>query len=293
LRCRVVLLAAWMPFLLFAQVKRVSGTYTYYGDPHMSVKEVRAAAIENARVQALAREFGTLLTQNTVQQETMTGGGESTSFMSLNEAEVKGEWLEDLDEPEILREELVDGMLVVEARVSGRARAISSEAVDFETLTLRNGREKRFADTGFREGDDLFLYFRAPADGYVAVYLVDEQQQAYCLLPYGADGDGQQPVEHGREYVFFSKDRHGDTPSGIVDELTMTCAGEGIEHNRIYVLYSPNAFTKAADRQGAALHDGLRLPRELSFRDFSRWMSRLCGRDRQASRKVIHISVKK
>lgn len=280
-------------FTMQAQVKKVSGTYIYYGDPNMSVKEVRAAAIENARVQALAKEFGTLITQNTLQQENLKNGEEQSTFMLLNAAEVKGEWLEDLKEPEILREELVNGMLVVEAQVYGRARAISNEAVDFETFTLRNGTEKRFADTRFKEGDDLFLYFKAPSDGFVAVYLVDEQRNAFCLLPYAADNDGQQPVEQGNEYVFFSPQHQYDIPKNEIDEMTMTCGDERYERNQLYVIYSPNSFTKPVDKKGKQINKELQLPRQLSFKDFSQWMSKCCARDKKMNRKVIHLHINK
>lgn len=290
------LFAAWLvslPLALCAQTKKVSGTYTFYGDPNMSVKEVRAAAIENARVQALAAEFGTLVTQSTVGQESLKNGREDSYFMQMNAAEVKGEWLEDLKEPEILREELANGVLLIEARVSGRARAISNEAVDFETLVLRNGTEKRYADTRFTDGDDMYLYFRAPADGYVAVYLVDESQTAFCLLPYGGDNDGQQPIVHNKEYVFFSPKHIYDVPKSIIDEMEMTCGDEVFEQNQIYVIYSPNPFTKASDEQGKALQNGLTLPRELCFKNFASWMSKLCAKDQKMNRKVIRINVSK
>lgn len=280
-------------FTTHAQVKKVSGAYTFYGDPNMSIKEVRLAAIENARMQALAKEFGTAITQNVLQQESRKNGEEQSSFMLLNAAEVKGEWLEDLKEPEILREELVNGMLVIEAKVYGRARAISNEAIDFETLTLRNGTEKRFADTNFKEGDDLFLFFQAPADGYVAVYLVDEQQKAFCLLPYSGDKDGQQAVKHGKEYIFFSPQHHYDVSKSEIDEMTMTCSDERFERNQLYIIYSPNSFTKPVDSEGMQISGNLQLPRQLSFKDFTQWMSKSCARDKKMNRKVIHIIVRK
>ena len=77
----IIALMALMTVAMQAQVKKVSGTYTYYGDPNMSIKEVRTAAIENARVQALAKEFGTMITQNTVQQESLKDVNEQSSFM--------------------------------------------------------------------------------------------------------------------------------------------------------------------------------------------------------------------
>jgi hypothetical protein len=275
-----------------AQVKKVSGTYKYYGDPNMSVKEVKAAAIENARIQALASEFGTLFTQNTLQEEDLKDGKEHSTFMQMNAAEVKGEWLEDLKDPEILSEELVNGALVVEVRVTGRARAISNETVEFETLTLRNGTTKRHADTNFMEGDDMYLYFKAPVDGYVAVYLIDETQTVSCLIPHEDDGDGQQPVEHGKEYIFFStqhdEDFHGE------DGLKITCEDDRIELNHIHVIYSPNSFFKVNDQQGKPLgYDNLHRPRQLSLKEFTRWMSKLSGHDNRMGRKVIQIKIKK
>ena len=88
----------------------------------------------------------------------------------------------------------------------------------FEALALRNGSDKRNSDTDFRDGDDMRLYFLAPVDGYVAVYLVGVDRQVYSLLPYMDDDDGRMPVKHGREYVFFDASRKYDG-AGTVDEL--------------------------------------------------------------------------
>lgn len=292
-RIKFMLLMLAMPLTLLAQTQKVSGSFVYYGDPSMSLKDARAAAIENARVQAVASVFGTVLTQNTFQQASEHNGQFEDSFLQLSESEVKGQWVEDTKEPKIVREELTEGGLVIEVEVEGKAKAISNESVEFETLTLRNGTEKRFADTNFKEGDDLFLYFKAPADGYVAVYLVDESRNAFCLLPYGSDGDGQQPVEHGKEYVFFSPKHQYDIPRSEIDEMAMTCADERMERNQLYVVYSPNAFTKAIDQPGAKLTDDLRLPRQLPFKDFSKWLVRSSNRDKKMNRKVIFLQISK
>ena len=80
--------------VLFAQTRDVWGTYTYYSDPSQSFKAAKAAAIQHARTQVLAQEFGTLLTQSTLQQEAMKNGEENSYFMQLSEAEVKGKLAE-------------------------------------------------------------------------------------------------------------------------------------------------------------------------------------------------------
>ena len=273
------------------QTRRVSGEYTYYGDPNMSPKEAMAAAIEHAKIQAIAKEFGTLITQNTIQEEGISNGKENSYFMQLNASEVKGEWLEDIKRPEAkIVDTTPEGVLVIKAIVEGRIRALSNEASDFESLTLRNGTEKRMAEIDFKEGDKLYLYFKAPADGYVAAYLIDESQNAFCLIPYEDDSDGLQPVVHGKEYVFFSSRHNADF--NAEDGLQVTCEDEKVELNRIYVIYSPTPFVKAIDQQGNLLEDGLYRPRQLSLKEFTQWMSKLCIRDKKVGRKVIPIRIR-
>lgn len=285
------LLLLSMPVL--GQTRKIKCEYTYYSDPNMSPKEAMAAAIENAKAQAIAKEFGTLITQNILQEEAVSNGRENNFFMLLNSSEVKGEWLEDTKEPEAnVIETTSKGVLVVRAIVEGRARAIPNEASDFEVLTLRNGTEKRMAEMVFKEGDKLYLYFKAPADGYMVAYLIDESQNAFCLLPHENDIDGQLPVVHGKEYVFFSS-KH-DADFNAEDGLEITCEDEQMELNRIYVIYSPNPIVKAIDQHGQSLgSEYLHRPRQLSLKEFSQWMIKLCSRDKKVGRKVIPIKIKK
>ena len=273
-----------------AQTSTISGTYTYYGDPNQTPKEAMAAAIESARISALGKEFGTLITQDILSQENNT----DSYFMQLSSAEVKGEWIEDIDKPEA---KIVDttptGVLVIEAKVKGRARPLKKEAADFEALVLRNGTDpKRFASTDFKEGDKLYLYFKAPADGYVAAYFIDEKQQVFCLLPHESRSDGLQPVKHSKEYIFFSE-KHDPDYGNFDDGIRITCEDERLEMNRLYVIFSPTPFVKPVDHAGASLgHDGLQLPRNLSLKDFSNWMRKVYARDNKMSRKVLRLSIK-
>lgn len=290
---RLLLLFLLCPLSLWGQkIKTISGEYTYYADPNMSVKEATAAAIENARLQAIAQEFGTLLTQNTQQQDVVANDRESNFFMQLNSMEVKGEWIRDVDEPETTREILDDGMLVIKARVKIEARGISNEATEFDVKVLRNGTDLRFVDTNFKGNDDLYLYLKTPVDGYVAVYLIDETPTAYCLLPYSCDDDGQQPVKRNKENVFFSPDMASEGDKKIVDELKMTCGDELMELNQLYVIFSPNPFTKAIDTEGCELVAGqLLLPRQLSYKDFTKWLSKQRARDSQMGMQIVRLKV--
>lgn len=290
---RILLFLLLCPLSLWGQkIKTISGEYTYYADPNMSVKEATMAAIENARLQAIAREFGTLLTQNTQQQDMVTNDRESNFFMQLNSMEVKGEWIRDVDEPKTTSEILSDGTLAIKAKVKIEARAISNAATDFDVKVLRNGTDLRFVNTNFKKDDELYLYLKTPVDGYVAVYLIDETPTAYCLLPYGNDDDGQQPVKRNKENVFFSPDMAPECDRNMVDELKMTCSDELIELNQLYVIFSPNPFTKAIDNKGGELvSDELLLPSQLSYKNFSKWLSKLRTRDPQMGMQIIRLKV--
>lgn len=286
MKIKGLLLAVMLfPLTLCAQrVQKVCGEFTYYAEGNQSANDAKHAALEAAKLQAIANEFGTVITQSNVQKETSTNGEESTYFSSLSASEVKGEWIEDIGEP-TYEISFVQDMLVVKCKVCGRAREISNEAVDFTTTILRNGTEAKFADVNFHNGDDMFLLFRSPSDGYVAAYLIDETPSAYCLLPYMNNARGQQAVKHNQEYVFFSPAK---APKGEqVDEYTLTCSNE-IERNQVYVIFSPKPFTKALDSQ---VDDGL--PRQLSYEDFSRWLSTCRKRDSKMGVKVMHIEIKK
>lgn len=286
MKIKGLLLAVMLfPLTLCAQrVQKVCGEFTYYAEGNQSANDAKHAALEAAKLQAIANEFGTVITQSNVQKETSTNGEESTYFSSLSASEVKGEWIEDIGEP-TYEISFVQDMLVVKCKVCGRAREISNEAVDFTATILRNGTEAKFADVNFHNGDDMFLLFRSPSDGYVAAYLIDETPSAYCLLPYMNNARGQQAVKHNQEYVFFSPAK---APKGEqVDEYTLTCSNE-IERNQVYVIFSPKPFTKALDSQ---VDDGL--PRQLSYEDFSRWLSTCRKRDSKMGVKVMHIEIKK
>lgn len=294
----LVVLLALLPCMLFAQTRKVSGTYTYYANPSMSVKQAMAAAVENAKIQALAKEFGTSLQQSTISQMGQTGSKESESFNQLSIEEVKGEWIEDTKEPETkITATMNDGTLVIEAKVWGKARAVTNKAANFEAVALRNGTEKRFVSEEFKEGDQMYVYFMAPADGYVCIYFVDESNTVSCLLPYENDSDGQQPVKHGKEYIFFSSKFPYDVTPLIVDEYPLTCNDDFVEHDQLYVIYSPHPFTKAVDRQTSNKvilnSKELSVPRQLSFEDFQKWLGKLSARDREMGKKIIRLSIKK
>lgn len=263
----------------------VKGEYTFYGDGSHSRDECKRMALEGARLEALRAEFGTTVTQDIVQHDLVNDGGESTYFSALSSTEVKGEWIADTDEPKYSFSVDDEGNLVVKCTVRGRAREISNETVDFHTLALRNGNEERFADTSYKNGDELKLLLKAPVDGYAAVYLIGEDRKAYALLPYLNDPVGEVKLKRGKEYVFFDIEK-ADSSHGPVDVLIMTTDAPR-EYNRLYVVFSPNRFSRAVDTYTDEV-----TPRALSFEEFNRWIAKCRKVDPKMGVKIINLEIK-
>lgn len=258
--------------ILAQRTEKVRAEYVYHAPENISLEEAKRIALERAKIQAIADEFGTIVSQSNTTLVSNRNGESSTDFFSLGGSEVKGEWIETIGQPEY-EINYDQGMLVVKAIVSGRIREIVSAQIDIKAEVLCNGTDLKFARTDFKSGDDLYLYFQSPVDGYLAVYLLDEvSQMVYCLLPYKSSSEAVTPIEHDKPYVFFSAKHAGDK-AHLVDEYTMTC-NSSVERNTIYVVFSPNEFAKANSNNVEEL-----LPQELSFEEFQKWLSKGKNKD--------------
>lgn len=267
-----------------SDVKTITGESTFYGESSHSLNDCKRFALEQARIAALAKEFGTTISQDVYQRDMMSGSTESNYFSMLNRTEVNGEWLADEGEPDYKISHDSDNNLIVTCKVKGKARRLTNEAPEFIASVLRNGNEPRFADTHFREGDDLKLYFRAPVNGYLAVYLVDDARTVYSLLPYSNEADGIVHTIRDRDYVFFDEAK-ADKDFGEPDEIYITLDGD-VERNQLYVLFSPNSFSRAVDSSSAA-----NLPRTLSYDTFTKWLTNVRKRDPKMGMKVMHLEL--
>ena len=270
--------------ILAQRTEKVRAEYVYHAPENISLEEAKRIALERSKIQAIADEFGTIVSQSNTTLVSNRNGESSTDFFSLGGSEVKGEWIETIGQPEY-KINYDQGMLVVKAIVSGRIREIVSAQIDIKAEVLCNGTDLRFARKDFRNGDDLYLYFQSPVDGYLAVYLLDEvSQMVYCLLPYKSSSEAVTPIEHDKPYVFFSAKHAGDK-AHLVDEYTMTC-NSSVERNTIYVVFSPNEFAKANSNNVEEL-----LPQELSFEEFQKWLVKGRKRDNDMIVKNIQLLI--
>ena len=281
------LLLATIIIPAFAQkVKTVEGEFVYYAPENVSPAEAKRYALQQAQLNAIADEFGTIIAQTNLTRIEGNNEQSSTRFNSFGSSDVKGEWIETIGEPEYTIS-YESNMLVVTCRVKGKAREIVSAQIDIKALVLRNGTDDKFEDDDFKSGNDLYLSFVSPVKGYLAVYLIDDDNKAFCLLPYRSQTEGIYPIEANRRYVFFDIKSASPEERGYVDEYVMTCERSS-EHNLIYIVFSPNPFAKAADNSSSDL-----LPREISFDDFQKWLVKCRKHDKEMNLRRIPIEITK
>lgn len=249
------------------KLKTVEASYTYHAPDNITLEQAKRTALERAQIEALVNTFGTNLSQYNSTRVCNQNGNSDIDFLSISSSDVKGEWIETIGEPtyNIYYEQQ---MLVVTCSVRGKAREIVNAGVDLNVKILRNGTEDKFESSEFRNGDDMYLAFQSPVDGYVAVYLIDEDGNAFCLLPYRNQSDGIYKVKANTQYVFFSEAMASTSERDIVDEYNLTCE-KAQETNQILIIFSPDKFIKALDED-----NGEKIPRELTSEAFQKWYSK-------------------
>lgn len=260
--------------------QKVTASYIYYAPENITLEEAKRTALERAKLTAIADAFGTLVTQSNSTVITNENGMTDSRFFSLGGSEVKGEWVETTKGPNYnVRYE--SGMLIVSVDVCGVIKEITNSRVDIRTKILRNGTDEKYESTYFRNGDDLFLYFKSPIDGYLLAYIFDETtNQVVRILPYIKSTLASIPIKGDKEYVFFKKERNTDY---MVDEYIMT-ANQPIEFNTLYVVFSPTNITKAIDKPDDS-QEGIR---SLKYDDFNKW---LVGIKKQSNATIIEHTI--
>ena len=284
------LLASVTAFGTAGDIVRVSAIYEYVSNnPNETPTQAEANAFEAARQKALEDRFGldvskitnTLITSRTEGQESKS----ETNVFSAGETAVRGEWIETLQQ-KVLEKNYTKGFWVIKVRVEGKARNYSTEKADIQYTFVKDVQDVESPVT-FRDGNDLFLRFSSPVAGYLCVYLVDEEQNAFCLLPYMSRQTGSQPVEANKDYVFFSPKFDKEA-----QEYTVNCERSS-EQNMLLAVFSPNEFTKAADKQGGKNFREEQLPRELSYEALMKWLSRNQTKDPDMVVRSTLITIRK
>lgn len=296
-RLLVLLLAAFLALPASAKkegrVATVSGTFMIEIPSYMSLDQAKHEALVKAQNQAIENEFGSTNTNYTISWIDNNSNSSDVSVHSFNQGVVRGVWLGDEAEP-IFKQIIQDGKNWLEVKVKGKVRELITAGIEFEAQPLCIEPRKDRATTEFKNGQDLFLYFRSPADGYLTVFLFDNtSNEVFTMLPYQSSSLGHYRINHDEDYFLFAPSK-AKPDDGTVDELVITSTeGKTEEFNYIYVIFSPNAFYKVnSTKDQQKISDELVLPSSLPYKDFNKWLIKYQQKDEdmQVMRIPIHIT---
>lgn len=271
-------------------IEKVSITYTYESNnPHETRAQAEQKAIERAKSKAMEEAFGLNVgaVNSTIIRNIAEGDkvNSTNDVFSLQETSLRGEWIETIKE-EILETTFKNDFWIVRVHVSGRARSHSAAKANIHYALVRDLLEVDNRDQ-FRDGSDLYMHFSSPVSGSLCVYLVDENKDVFCLLPYSSSSTGCQEVEANKDYTFFSEKMDKNA-----EELTLTCE-RSVEQNAVFVVFTPNGLIKAKDNKGGENWRGESLPRQLSYNDFMKWLAKNQMHDEQMVVKTEVITIRK
>ena len=272
--------------------KVVEITHTEVFGQDISRTQAESRVLEQAKIQAIADNFGTSVMMSNRTSNAILDGTTTTNFVSFGESDVQGEWIETIGTPKWTRKE--EGNLTAyTVTLKGRIRELNKSSVDIDVRLLCNGVDtttNKLRMGTYYHGDSAYVYFKSPVEGYVAIYITDELSDnkiAQRLLPYPRQGGQAYHVQADEDYYFFSKNKAPSKDRRYVVTERMGCYGQ-FDINKVYVIFSPTAFTKANDTSVSS-----DMPNQLPLNDFHKWLTSHRRRDTDMVIKSFLIEIRK
>ena len=268
------------------QTKKVEFTYIYRVPENISIEQAKRLALERTKLEAIAATFGTNISQHNSTLVSNQNGISNIDFQTITSSDVQGEWIETIEEPQYdiaFKQDLI----IITCKIKGIIREFVSAPINIKSKILRNSVDDRNESSVFISGDEMYLSFQSPVDGFLAVYLLDNNGDVFCLLPYRNRSDGIQKISANTPYVFFSKNNMPLAERRYVDEYTLT-SERGIEYNEVYIIFTTNPFVKVVDYDNGEL-----TPRRIDRASFLKWLAQLRNKDKNVNLTIKQLTIKK
>lgn len=244
----------YAPCFMQSQTKKVSAEIVYDIPETESRADALDNALEEAHAEAIRRTFG---------------------------SETGAKWVNDTKSPYIRYYiDSITGETSIFVEVCGKAKRVTKKEISLRIDTkrcLESGHCNK--TTSFREGDILNIDFFSPVAGYLAVYLQDEDNNMFRLLPSVLNNKGSHEVKANMNY------RNMLIPIG--NGYIELIAFKPVEYNQLHFIFSPNPFTIPEDEE---MDNELRY---LEYSVYESWLARNRSRDNEMQVKTIEIEIRK
>lgn len=247
---------------------KVNSSYTYYVPETMSVEEAKQIALERAKIEAIANEFGTVISQNNTTLIANKNGNSSEQFYSSGGSDIKGEWIETIGQPEF-DISYDSNLLIVKCKVKGKIREFVQPEINLSAKVLKNGDDLKFESYDFKDGDDLYLYFYSSHAGNIIVFL-RQGDLVYRLLPYKRSLGKTYKIDAHTPYILFSK-RDIEDPN--IDNYRLYAETDA-DLAEIIILFTPALQSHLSTKEIKKDE-----PEAVNIHDFNKWISQIRGKD--------------
>lgn len=278
-----------------------------------SLDQAKERAKNLATINALESAFGVVVVQGNSTYVKNTNTGEKTethtNFNMIGNTVVKGEIIEVLKTKfnEINYKKRVNRKKVtfteVLCTISLKAKEITDSKLDIKTKTLACP-YIRCEATAYKNGDDFFVYFRSPVDGFLSIYL-DDTKNTVRLLPYMEMPEGTNnnfQIKADKDYVLFSdKEEYNYFEDKYFEEDTYELFCDDVKDlNRIFIIFSKKTLNKPSLKKGLEIENyqeylekGYEAPLQTTSEDFQRWLikNRSLRGDMQVE--IVDITIEK
>lgn len=231
------------------KAEKASAEYTMRVENNMSWEDAVNKAIQYAQVKAIEETFGKVILQDNSTYIKNEQNGDlvktNSTFSFVSNSYVKGEWVENVDEPKIEKLNRGDETWV-KVIVKGRVREITTPVNNFTALPLNCPDQKCKAQI-FNDGQDLFVYFKAPEDGYLSIYLTDPSVgYTFLMLPYKHSNIKKcVKIVADKDYIFFSKKHDYFNEVNAIDEQIVSISpGVVSEKYQLWMVFSNEPVEK-------------------------------------------------
>jgi hypothetical protein len=254
------------------KIVRATGQAQVRMESNTTVKQVYELAEEQAKINAIENAFGTYVEQ----QMDMRISEGKTAYNIIGTTKVRGEWVEttDINFKDNFRTETgaygKQEVRYVTCSIKGKARkSVAKANIEFSILNLPDPASRTLS---FIAGEQIYLYFKSPVDGYLSVY-IDDGNSSFRLLPDAystTESESCVYITSDTDYLFFTP-KYNKLPQSEVEEYLMFSAKK-LDYNYVYIIFSEDKFVKPLLKEEAK-KGNLTLPRSLSSVKFQEWLS--------------------
>jgi len=191
------------------------------------------------------------------------------------------------------KEEVTDLRCIIEIK----AREIIEMPVEFIAYTLSRP-DKNYKSTSFHDNDSFYLYFKCPENGYLNVYL-DDNEYAYRLIPdryLAEDYEGGVPVNKDRDYVFFSSEPQDlyNIEGKIYRPVEYVLLTDKIyDLNRFFIIFSTQKVNRPPlnEHINPEIQHRVESPKGLQSEDFQKWLQKLRSTNRDVWVAMFDVTI--